>query len=1187
MDARRDDIRERAAAAARQADMAGVLARYGVETRHSNSRTDVVCPYCGAHWGKCYVWRGNDGADRITCFACGRTADVLDVVGHITGMGYNDVIADIGVATGAITSDDADIIIGRHTAARTPRPVAPIAKVEPPAPVVDRADADVLDCYYRSLVKATGCDAHRAHLMQARGIKARRLAEYCDWPPAPVDVVLAHVKKTATADLAARVVEQLTRIPGVVADGNAYRYSTRCPGVGLLTVDDTEHAIGVQIRLDHPPTETDSTGAVKDKYKYVWLSSGSQGGASSGAPAGWLPAAKSDRAATRREKLGYRRPRYRAVDCVVTEGKYKAETLSSWGYNAIYVSGVALWGSAGVIDMVRRTCGDGAMIGICYDADADRKPQVLAQRTQLADALLAAGYRPVIWSWPLDDGKGIDDLLRDGKTDAAHKVVLTPHREPEWCRAAEQVDRPTGAEIPRGRIATVVVGDCSWRNGYTGRTIADCLLPGATWGTSVIFARVPMWQDGAVMRVRLSDKQDKDGRCNTYAAWAPATREQIYDAFGAPPDEPDRGPKTSRKTPARRRWEAAVKAEAATARLRLACEIDKLCTDGDSQKHLPCDKVSLAVAKWGDQAVQTLRLSPYRCGREMGISLAACDRIAGVQKGDTAWLGDERLRWCAEWALDICTDSGHTRAPVADVMRQIRKYCDLGPKDPDPRLVLDAQHRLDKDPDGTDVIVHGYYAYCEAQIARTIRDRRDHGRTPAAWGAMDDMSPTLSSDQRDAVQTLLRTPGVTILTGGPGTGKTTVLAEALRIYRTAYPGGKISLCSPTGRAAQQLGETAGMPAQTIHSLLQIAPYQSGVMAADVDADLVVVDESSMSDIGLMHDLIMSIPVDAQIWVCGDADQLEPVGPGAYLYDCLAAGGDLIGIARLTTIHRQADGSAIIAAGRAVLDGRVPVDSRDCNVRTYDSAARVLAVVKAWVQRHYDADRPYDTQVLCVCNKRYDARGNYCPGGVDEVNEILQRVINPGGAGSPEIVYGKTVYRERDKVIITRNRTVKGNVVYSNGDLGIVDKIDGRQMTIRLKGGAVIDFGPDEMQDVRLAYAMTTHKAQGGTYARVLIVLTDEQVRLMPGLTRNLLYTAVTRASEWCGIVSSGDALNIAVAAPMHTRRTGLQKALWQVRAARGDAAADAVQTSFADADSGEIVDDDDGLGTALKALGWM
>ena len=1026
---------------------------------------------------------------------------------------------------------------------------------EPEPPEVERADADVLDIFYRSMAKATGLTTeHKVHLTKTRDLKKYRLDGYCSWPPVPVADVMRTVERTASKELAARVTEQLERIPGLRRDdapgfglpGDGWAFCcTGCPGIALLSVDDLGRARGVQIRADE---------AIEGRCRYYWLSGGGEDRPSSGTPAGWIPVANNQLAEERHEYLGYRRPKYRPVAAVITEGKFKAEILAQWGYNAVYVSGVGVWRGAGVIDMVRRISPESAMVGIAYDADAAEKEQVAKQRTALADALLEEGFRPVIWTWPLEAGKGIDDLLmaKGSDRERGHKVLVTPYREEAWSEPAAEIkyDRPVWSEYPEGEVVTTVLSECKHRNGYSGWSLVECHAPNADRGPAVVFQRLPIWREGMVVRMRM----ESDERGYT-ARWSPATKEQVFQLYGAPEEEPPRGLEGSRKTPERRAWEAAEKAEAATAVLRLACSVDLLFKDTDENgntKGLPCDKVALAIAKWGSEAAKQLELNPYQCGFDLGISLQACDRIRDTHKGDDFWKSNERLAWCCEFAMQYSTDSGHTRVPVDEVMRRIRGYCQCEEKDPDPALVIPSQHYLDKDPDGVMVIAHGYYEHCERAVAENLANRHTQGQvrslTVDGYEALRKAEEGMSEDQQRAVETLLETPGAVCLTGGPGTGKTYVLSEALRIYKKSFPNAKIKLCAPTGRAAQRLGEACGMESSTIHSLLDMRPYQPGVQAVDVDVDLLICDEMSMAEIGLVHDLLRAIPFTAQVWLCGDSDQLEAVGPGAFLYDTLAAGQGIVGMTRLTTMHRQTEGSAILTAGQDILKGNAPThNGKDFSVVECDTSERAAKTVVDWTRRMYDPEHPYDVQVLCVTNRPANRLGEPTPGGTREMNAKIQKKVNPHRDGENELTYGTTTFRPRDKVVICRNRNANGHIVYSNGDIGVVTAVSVDSMTIQLKTGKDVCVNAQDLPDVKLAYALTVHKAQGGEYKDVLVCLPSCQVHKMPGLTRNLLYTGVTRAAKRCAIACDGDALETAVSAPMHTRRTGLQRELWGQR----------------------------------------
>jgi exodeoxyribonuclease V alpha subunit len=378
----------------------------------------------------------------------------------------------------------------------------------------------------------------------------------------------------------------------------------------------------------------------------------------------------------------------------------------------------------------------------------------------------------------------------------------------------------------------------------------------------------------------------------------------------------------------------------------------------------------------------------------------------------------------------------------------------------------------------------------------------------------------LAPMQEQAVRQAL-TDKVVIITGGPGTGKTTLVRAVLTIYRQL--GGQCCLAAPTGRAAKRLSEATGHHASTLHRLLEFSP-QAGRFLRDeqrpLAADCIIVDESSMLDALLAHHLLKAVPGQATLIVVGDVDQLPSVGPGNVLRDLIDCGK--FPVVRLNEIFRQARESQIIVNAHRVQKGmfpRIPEKGEELQdfyfIEKSDPEEALQLILKLCTDRipsRFGLDPVDEIQVLSPMN-----RGAV---GSQRLNGALQEVLNPGGAG---IERGGQIFREGDKVMQIRNNYDKD---VFNGDWGRIRKIDSEGQEIRVViDGREIPYEFSELDELVLAYSITVHKAQGSEYPAVIVPLLTQHYMM---LQRNLLYTAITRARKLAVIVGSKKALAIAI-----------------------------------------------------------
>jgi len=390
-----------------------------------------------------------------------------------------------------------------------------------------------------------------------------------------------------------------------------------------------------------------------------------------------------------------------------------------------------------------------------------------------------------------------------------------------------------------------------------------------------------------------------------------------------------------------------------------------------------------------------------------------------------------------------------------------------------------------------------------------------------------DRGLSLSEEQARAVRMALQEK-IVILTGGPGTGKTTIVSCILDLYRRL--GAKVLLMAPTGRAAKRLSEATGADAATIHRALEFSPQTGGFKRnaqEPLRADVVVVDETSMVDTFLMYHLLRAVPPEARLVLVGDVYQLPAVGPGNVLKDLIDSG--TLPVARLTRIYRQARESLIVVNAHRVNQGEFPVlPSRlgqgDFVFQEFEDPValkeRLLELVCEEIPRRYGFHPVRDLQVITPMH-----RGGV---GVQALNHELQQRLNPQGR---PFTFGARTFRRGDKVMQLKNDYFKE---VFNGDIGQVQGFDpeARRLLVDFDG-RLVSYEAGEGEEITLAYAVTVHKSQGSEFPGVVLVLTTQHYLL---LQRNLLYTALTRGRRLVVLLGSKKALALAIKNDRPVRR---------------------------------------------------
>lgn len=533
-------------------------------------------------------------------------------------------------------------------------------------------------------------------------------------------------------------------------------------------------------------------------------------------------------------------------------------------------------------------------------------------------------------------------------------------------------------------------------------------------------------------------------------------------------------------------------------------------------------------ALYGNTAVTRISNNPYCLAEDVdGIGFRTADALArnlGVDEH-----GEDRIRAGIHYTLLQGASQGHTCVPDRWLVTLAAKILQVDPLEVEQVFQQLLKDNLLRTEDvGDHVCVYPEYLYrAEEGAARRLLALRDN--VNALWKVdyqkiirewERDERIQLAPEQAEAVKASVD-HGVFVLTGGPGTGKTTVIKGVLSVMEQA--GCKILLAAPTGRAAKRLAESAGKPALTVHRLLEYTPNGEGdsFWGRDEDnpleADAVIVDEASMMDIVLMYNLLKALPLGCRLILVGDVDQLPSVGPGSVLQDIIRSG--TMPIVRLENVFRQAELSPIVRNAHRINQGMMPQweGENDFSFREFATEEETMHYIVD-LYAHLSRTQTQDSlQVLTPMHK------NLC--GVENLNNLLQARMNPPDPEKQEYRGSFLLLREGDKVMQIRNNYEK-NVF--NGDIGRIQSIQGAYVTVdfpdRAEGEAVTYEGA-EVSDLRLAYAMSVHKSQGSEYGAVIMPLVLSHYIL---LQRNLFYTAITRAKKQVYLAGSKRALRMAV-----------------------------------------------------------
>lgn len=556
--------------------------------------------------------------------------------------------------------------------------------------------------------------------------------------------------------------------------------------------------------------------------------------------------------------------------------------------------------------------------------------------------------------------------------------------------------------------------------------------------------------------------------------------------------------------------------------------------------------VTLAVKiyqTYGQEIYGILKENPYRMAEDVeGVGFRTADEIAS--RAGIRTDSDFRIRSGIQYVLQQAAGEGHTYLPVEELTKRAVRLLGVDAEHIEKHymnLAMDRKIVMRQAEDTTQVYATTYF-YMEANTATRLKqldadfdvpdiEIEAHIRTIEKQTDM-----TLDEHQIEAVKEAVRN-GVLVITGGPGTGKTTTINAIIRYFEAV--GDDIMLAAPTGRAAKRMSETTGYEARTIHRMLELNGGMEGSAGFErnednpLETNLIIIDEMSMVDITLMNALLKAILPGTRLILVGDVNQLPSVGAGSVLKDIIDSG--LFHTVKLTKIFRQASTSDIIVNAHKINRGEpVTLDNKSMDfffLKRYEADKIInvtLQLVMQKLPKFVNADT-YDIQVLTPMRKGLL--------GVERLNKILQMYLNPADEKKREKEHGGTVFREGDKVMQIKNNYQleweirskyglcidRGTGIF-NGDMGTIEEINdfAETMTVSFDEGRMVEYSYKLLDELELAYAITIHKSQGSEYPAVVIPLLNGPQMLM---NRNLLYTAVTRAKKCVTIVGNDITFN--------------------------------------------------------------
>ena len=546
---------------------------------------------------------------------------------------------------------------------------------------------------------------------------------------------------------------------------------------------------------------------------------------------------------------------------------------------------------------------------------------------------------------------------------------------------------------------------------------------------------------------------------------------------------------------------------------------------------------------YGQEIYGILKENPYRMADDVdGVGFRTADEIAsrvGIRTDS-----DFRIRSGIQYALLQASNEGHTYLPMPELTQRASNLLQIEPEYIEKHYMNLAMDRkiIMRQAGNTTQIYASSFFYMEANTATMLKQLNANFNVPdieieeRLRQIEKQTKMDLDEHQVEAVKEAVRN-GLLVITGGPGTGKTTTINTIIRYFE--LEGMDIFLAAPTGRAAKRMSETTGFEARTIHRMLELNGGMEGNAGFEkneqnpLETDVIIIDEMSMVDISLMYALLKAIAAGTRLILVGDVNQRPSVGPGSVLKDIIDS--NEFHTVKLTKIFRQASTSDIIVNAHKINRGEpVSLDNKSMDfffLKRYEADKIInvtLQLIKQKLPKFVGASE-YDIQVLTPMRKGLL--------GVERLNGILQMYLNPADKRKREKEHGDTIFREGDKVMQTKNNYQleweirskyglcidKGTGIF-NGDMGIIEEINdfAETMTVSFDEGRMVEYPYKLLDELELAYAVTIHKSQGSEYPAVVIPLLSGPRMLM---NRNLLYTAVTRAKKCVTIVGNDTTFN--------------------------------------------------------------
>ncbi|MEP7336602.1 MAG: ATP-dependent RecD-like DNA helicase [Acidobacteriota bacterium] len=567
------------------------------------------------------------------------------------------------------------------------------------------------------------------------------------------------------------------------------------------------------------------------------------------------------------------------------------------------------------------------------------------------------------------------------------------------------------------------------------------------------------------------------------------------------------------------------------------------------QSHAVSTHFAIKIFKqYGNEAISIVEQTPYRLAVDVyGIGFRSADQIArnlGMPADSP-----ERMKAGLRHVLLEASEEGHCFLPQNELVARAAKALEI-----ENEAMLAATTALMLDEGllrmGAGADEHAIYLppfwQAERAVARRLKlllEKRVQVNSSRVESWLSRFTERrgieLSDEQRSAIEQATK-ERVMVLTGGPGTGKTTTLRTMVQLFEAM--GKQVALASPTGRAAQRLAEVTGREARTIHRLLEFDPSQTGFKRNEewpLDADVVIVDESSMIDLVLANNLLKAVDVKSQLVLVGDVDQLPSVGAGTVLRDLINSG--VVPVARLTQVFRQAAESLIVQNAHRINRGEFPQlikpgeRASDCYFIEADTPEKIVDLivnsVAVSLPKRFGYDPLRDIQVLSPMHRGH--------AGATHLNEVLQQALNPPSAGKAELARGNRTFRVGDKVM---QRVNNYKLEVFNGDLGTIEIIDPAEQGIAVRfGDRIVQYDSADALELAHGFCVTVHKSQGSEYPVVVLPLHTSHFLM---LSRNLIYTALTRAKKTVVMIGSVKALGVAMNNLEAMRRfTGLAREL--------------------------------------------